>query len=136
MEVSAVWDAGMAFTARQDGHEFAIDAAAEFGGQDRGPRPKGLVLSGLAGCTGMDVVSVLQKMRVEFQGLTIRVEADLTTEHPKVFSRIHLQYVFQGRDLPLDKLEKAVTLSQERYCGVSAMLRQVCPITWEIIRTE
>jgi putative redox protein len=136
MEALARWDAGMAFNVCQDGHDFTIDAASEFGGLDRGPRPKGLLLSGLAGCTGMDVISVLRKMRVEFQALKVRVEADLTEEHPKVFSRIHIQYAFQGRDLPLDKLEKAVTLSQERYCGVSAMLRLVCPITWEITRME
>lgn len=136
MEVKTVWDTGMAFTAHQDGHEFVMDAGAAVGGQDRGPRPKGLLLSGLAGCTGMDVVSILQKMRVEVDALEILVDADLTDEHPKVFSRIHLKYVFRGKGLPQDKLEKAVTLSQERYCGVSAMLRLVCPLTWEIIASE
>jgi putative redox protein len=136
MEVKTVWDSGMAFTAHQDGHVFVVDADESSGGQGRGPRPKGLLLSGLAGCTGMDVVSILQKMRVEVESLEILVDADLTDEHPKVFSRIHLKYVFRGKDLPQDKLEKAVNLSQERYCGVSAMLRQVCPLTWEIAASE
>jgi len=132
MDVNVSWDGGMAFVAHQDGHELVLDTDAANGGQDRGPRPKALLLTGLAGCTGIDVVSILHKMRVDVAGLSIAVSADLTADHPKVFSRIHLRYVFRGRDLPLDKLEKAVTLSQERYCGVSAMLRLVCPLSWEI----
>lgn len=136
MQVKAEWDSGMAFTALQDGHEFIMDADASSGGQGRGPRPKGLLLSGLAGCTGMDVVSILQKMRVEVESFEILVDADLTDEHPKVFSKIHLKYVFRGKDLPQDKLEKAVNLSQERYCGVSAMLRLACPLTWEIVSSK
>ena len=136
MQVKAEWDSGMAFTALQDGHEFIMDADASSGGQGRGPRPKGLLLSGLAGCTGMDVVSILQKMRVEVESFEILVDADLTDEHQKVFSKIHLKYVFRGKDLPQDKLEKAVNLSQERYCGVSAMLRLACPLTWEIVSSK
>lgn len=136
MEVKAVWDSGMAFTAHQDGHEFVMDAEAPAGGRSRGPKPKGLLLSGLAGCTGMDVVSILQKMRVEVESFEILVDAPLTDEHPKVFSRIHLKYVFRGKNLPQDKLEKAVNLSQERYCGVSAMLKLACPLTWEIVASE
>lgn len=136
MQVKAEWDSGMAFTALQDGQEFIMDADASSGGQGRGPRPKGLLLSGLAGCTGMDVVSILQKMRVEVESFEILVDADLTDEHPKVFSKIHLKYVFRGKDLPQDKLEKAVNLSQERYCGVSAMLRLACPLTWEIVSSK
>lgn len=136
MQVKTVWNSGMAFTAHQDGHKFVIDADASAGGQDRGPRPKGLLLSGLAGCTGMDVVSILQKMRVELDSFEILVDADLTDEHPKVFSKIHLKYVFRGKNLPPDKLEKAVHLSQERYCGVSAMLRLACPLTLEIVASE
>lgn len=136
MQAKTVWDSGLVFTAHQDGHEFVMDAGDAVDGQSRGPRPKGLLLSGLAGCTGMDVVSILQKMRVELDSFEILVDADLTDEHPKVFSRIHLKYVFRGRSLPPDKLEKAVNLSQERYCGVSAMLRLACPLTWEIVASE
>jgi putative redox protein len=136
VEVKAVWDSGMAFTAHQDGHEFVMDAEAPTGGRNRGPKPKGLLLSGLAGCTGMDVISILRKMRVEVESFEILVDAPLTGEHPKVFSSIHLKYVFRGKNLPQDKLEKAVHLSQERYCGVSVMLKLACPLTWEIVASE
>jgi len=123
----------MAFVAAQDGHTIRLDASPEHGGLDSGPRPKGLVLTGLAGCTGMDVVSLLTKMRVSFTRFSVEVSADLTAEHPKVFSRIHIRYIRQGPNIARDKVEKAVNLSQDKYCGVASMLRKVCPITHEIV---
>jgi putative redox protein len=122
----------MEFRIEQDGHEFVLDSTDDFGGRDAGPRPKALLLSGLIGCTGMDVVSILGKMKVEGFGLEITAEADTTDDHPVVFSAIRLVYVFSGRDLPREKIARAVSLSQEKYCGVSAMLRRVAPLTWEI----
>jgi len=133
MESTVAWMSEMSFSSMQDGHEIVMDASREFGGADRGARPKTLLLTGLGGCTAMDVVSILNKMRVEFTGLKIHVSADLTEDHPKVFKSIHVKYVFKGQDLPMDKLEKAVSLSQEKYCGVSAMLIKVCPMTHEIV---
>jgi len=133
MESTVTWTSGMSFKSEQDGHDIILDASKEFGGTDSGARPKTLLLSALGGCTAMDVVSILNKMRVDFTGLKIHVSAELTEEHPKVFKLIHLKYVFSGNDLPKDKLEKAVTLSQEKYCGVSAMLIKACPITYEIV---
>lgn len=127
------WDSGLAFAVDQDGHRFLLDAGVESGGEDRGPRPKALLLSALGACSGIDVVSILAKMRVELDGFELRLSAPQTEEHPRVFTGIHVQYVFKGKDLPLDKLERAVQLSQERYCGVSAMLAQACPITHEIL---
>lgn len=127
------WKSGLAFEARQDGHRFTLDASPEAGGQDQGPRPKALLLSGLGACTGIDVVSILAKMRVELEGLDVEVSAELTEEHPKVFSAIRVRYLFKGKDLPMDKLERAVQLSQEKYCGVSAMLAKACPIHHEIV---
>ena len=126
------WKGGMAFEALQDGHEITLDANPEFGGKDLGPRPKGLLLTALAGCTGMDVVSILQKMRVENFNLKIRVEGELAGEHPKVFTEIRLIYNFKGKNLPEDKLQKAINLSQEKYCAVSIMLRQVCEFSYEM----
>lgn len=123
----------MAFEMDLDGHKFIMDANEGVGGNNLGPRPKPLLLAGLIGCTGMDVVSILKKMKVELDDLNISVEADATTEHPKVYENIKLIYKFKGRDLPMDKLEKAVTLSQDRYCGVTAMLRKSTDITHEII---
>ena len=122
----------MAFRVEQDGHSFLLDASPEWGGSDSGPRPKALLLSGLIGCTGMDVVSILGKMKIEGYGLRIRADADYTEEHPVVFRSIHLTYVFSGDDLPADRIRRAVELSQEKYCGVSAILSCSAGMTWEI----
>jgi putative redox protein len=127
------WQTGMAFSVELDGHSFIVDAKPEVGGGNLGPRPKGLLLSALGGCTGMDVVSVLGKMRVALDGFRVEVEAPLTEDHPRVYSSIHIRYIFQGKDLPMDKLERAVQLSQEKYCGVSAMLAKSAPVTHEIV---
>ena len=128
-----VWEGGMSFRIDQDGHSFLLDADPEWGGSDAGPRPKALLLSGLIGCTGMDVVSILRKMKVEGYGLTITAEADYTDEHPKVFRDIRVKYLFSGKDLPREKVYHAVELSQGKYCGVSAMLTKVTGIDWEIV---
>ena len=126
------WLENMAFEAEVNGHRIMLDATEAVGGENRGPRPKPLMMVALAGCTGMDVVSILKKMRVEVEGFNVMVEGDLTEEHPKQFSQMRIVYEFKGRDLPLDKLEKAVELSQEKYCGVSAMYKKVFGITSEI----
>ncbi len=126
----------MTFDAHVQGHTIALDADAKVGGEDRGPRPKALLLVGLAGCTGMDVVSILKKMRVEFDDLNVAVEADSTDEHPKYYHQMKIIYTFTGQDLPMDKLEKAVSLSQERYCGVSFMLGKASEIAHEIVVKE
>jgi len=80
----------------------------------------------------MDVVSILNKMKVNFDSFEIIIDAERAKEHPKVFTKIHLTYRFKGKNLPRDKIEKAVRLSQERYCSVSAMLRKSAEIDWEI----
>jgi putative redox protein len=131
-QVKINWLENMAFEAEVNGHKIIIDAAETVGGENRGPRPKPLMLVALAGCTGMDVVSILKKMRVEVEGFNVVVEGDLTEEHPKQFSRMRIIYEFKGKDLPMDKLEKAVNLSEERYCGVSAMYKKAIGITTEI----
>ena len=126
----------MHFTAELEGFAIPLDADPQFGGQGKGPRPKGLLLTSLAGCTAMDVVSILRKMQVDPTGLVVDAEAELTEDHPRVFDRIRLVYRFRGADLPRKKLEKAITMSQEKYCGVSAMLRVSVPIDWEIVIDE
>ena len=135
-QVKISWKDKMAFSAEVNGHEIMLDAAEKVGGENRGPRPKPLMLVALAGCTGMDVVSILKKMRVEVEDFNVSVEGDLTEEHPKQFSKMHVIYEFKGKDLPMDKLEKAVSLSEERYCGVSATYRQAMEITSEIKVSE
>ena len=130
--VKVNWLENMAFEAEVNGHKIILDAAEAVGGENRGPRPKPLMLVALAGCTGMDVVSILKKMRVEVEGFNVVVEGDLTEEHPKQFTKMRVIYEFKGKDLPMDKLEKAVNLSEERYCGVSAMYKKAIGITTEI----
>jgi len=126
------WKSGMAFESEINGHKITIDANESVGGNDLGPRPKSLMLLSLAGCTGMDVVSILKKMRVDLDDFAIEVEADLTEEHPKQYSKMNVIYKFWGKDLPMDKIEKAVSLSDERYCGVSAVYKKAIEMTHEI----
>jgi putative redox protein len=130
--VSTRWLENMAFETEVNGHKIIIDAESSVGGEDRGPRPKLLMLSALGGCTAMDVVSILKKMRVDIEGLNVIVEGDLTEEYPRHFFKMHVIYEFKGKDLPVDKLQKAIDLSSEKYCGVSAVYRKTMEITSEI----
>jgi putative redox protein len=130
--VSTRWLENMSFESEINGHKVIIDAKEEVGGQDKGPRPKPLMLAALGGCTAMDVVSILKKMRVVLKSLNVIVEGELSEEHPKRFTKMHVIYEVEGNDLPLDKIEKAVALSEEKYCGVSAVYREVIEITSEI----
>jgi len=130
--ISMSWLSDMSFEADVNGHKIYLDAAPEHGGKNLGPKPKPLMMVALAGCTGMDVVSVLHKMRVNFESLIIRVEGNLTEEHPKHFDRMKVIYEFTGKDLIMDKLEKAVELSRDKYCGVMANYRESMEIDFEI----
>jgi putative redox protein len=132
-KIDCTWTDGMAFKTEVNGHEMTIDAKESVGGRDLGPRPKPLILLSLAGCTGMDVISILKKMRVEPDYFNVEVEGELTEEHPKYYHKLHIRYIFRGKDLPLEKIEKAVNLSQDRYCGVSKMLKEAAELTHEII---
>nr|WP_321407444.1 OsmC family protein [uncultured Carboxylicivirga sp.] len=130
--VNLKWTGNMSWETELFGHKLVLDAAPENGGEDKGPRPKPLMLTALAGCTGMDVVSILKKMRVEFEDLQVIVEGDMTEEHPKYYEKMHVIYQFKGKDLPMDKLQKAVNMSEEKYCGVSALYKKAIPLTTEI----
>ena len=130
--VDTQWNGNMLFDANVSGHHVMMDAVAAVGGEDKGSRPKELMLAALAGCSGMDVVSLLKKMRVEFTSLNILVEADVTEEHPKHYSKMHVIYEFGGNDLPMESLKKAIDLSQEKYCGVAWVYKQVMELTYEI----
>ncbi len=125
---------GMVFDISVDGYNITIDATGEHGGQGKGPRPKPLMMASLGGCTAMDVVSLLRKMRVDFTDFKVKVSGTLTEEHPKKYSKMHIRYEFYGKNLKgsMDKINKAVNLSQERYCGVSATYRDVMELTHEI----
>lgn len=134
MKVSVTWTEPMRFDgAAEEGTTATMDAMPEHGGGGAGPSPMQMTLMALAGCTGMDVVSILRKMRAPLKGLIMHVEAERATEHPKVFTKIHVRYEFSGDGLQRDQVEKAVTLSQEKYCSVSAMLKKAAEVTYEIV---
>ena len=130
--VDTSWKGNMLFDASVSGHHVMMDALPEVGGEDKGVRPKELMLAALSGCTGMDVVSILKKMRVPFTGVSIRVEAEVTEEHPKHYESMHIIYEFSGDGLDTAQLRKAIELSQERYCGVSFVYKKAMEITYEI----
>ncbi len=131
--VNVKWNDKMSFTSEVDGHKVLIDAKEEFGGDNQGPRPKPLILTALGGCTAMDVVSMLKKMRVDFITFNVKVAGKLTDEHPKHYYEITVSYEFTGNDLNIGNIKKAVNLSEEKYCGVSYMLRKALQINTEII---
>ena len=123
---------GMAFETELNGHKLYIDADESVGGKNTGPRPKGLMMLALAGCTGMDVVSILRKMRVEYDSLGIGIDAELDEDFPKPYVSMKVIYKFTGENLPADKIQKAVDLSKDRYCGVSANYKDSFPVHHEI----
>jgi putative redox protein len=127
------WKGGMAFETEMNGHKIVVDADDSVGGHDLGPRPKGLMMVALAGCTGMDVVSILKKMRVNLNYFNVRVEGNLTEEHPKQYDAMKLIYEFGGENLDQEKLKKAIDLSMERYCGVSAVYKKIMEMSYEIV---
>lgn len=131
-KITTSWLNNMAFETEINGHKITIDATSEVGGENRGPRPKPFMLAALGGCTAMDVISILKKMRVEVEKFDVTVEGELTEEHPKHFYKMHVTYEFTGKNLPMDKLKKAVDLSEDRYCGVSAVYKKAMELTSEI----
>jgi putative redox protein len=135
-KITTRWLSGLAFEAEVDGHKIYLDSSLEHGGKNTGPRPKMMMMVALAGCTGMDVAAILQKMRVEIDDLTVEVEAEVAEEHPKKFESMKVIYRVKGKNIPLKSVEKAVDLSTNRYCGVSANYREAFNIEHEIILEE
>jgi putative redox protein len=137
MKAEAVFVDGLRFVARADSNRsIVVDGAAAGGGADSAIHPAELVLVGLIGCTGMDVVSILRKMRVEFTELRITAEAEREPDPPKPFTSIKVTYSFKGSSIPEDKVERAIQLSEERYCTVAASLERPVPVTHEYRITE
>ncbi|MCW8994364.1 MAG: OsmC family protein [Psychromonas sp.] len=130
---------GLSLAARGESkHWVTMDGPEHLGGSDAAVRPKELLLMSLAGCTGSDVVSILQKKRVNLTDFEINITAQQTEEHPKVFTDIDLEYVFYGKDLKEKDVERAIELSTNTYCGVSAMLKKAINIkhTYRIVESE
>ncbi len=133
VQSKVTWKDGMAFEAELDGFRFDIDALAEFGGKGLGPQPKGLLLTSLVGCTGMDVVAILGKMRLQPTKCDVTAEGDLTEEHPKRFAQIRVRYEIEGEGMPAKKVARAVRLSEDRYCGVRASLAPEIEVVSEVV---
>lgn len=122
---------GITFVGKADSnHWVTIDGPESFGGSNAGIRPKELLLLSLAGCTGSDVSAILQKKRVRLDEFEINVSAESTDAHPKVYTKIHLEYVFTGDDIDEKDIERAIELSQNAYCAVTAMLSKSIDITY------
>ncbi len=136
MRARVKWIEGVAWLAEADsGHGLIIDGSPAIGGRNLGPRPMELVLAGLGGCTAMDVIEILRKQRQDVTDCVIEVDAERAETVPKVFTRIHLHYTVTGRALKPAAVERAVTLSAEKYCSVSAMLQSTASIhhTWSVV---
>lgn len=127
---------GITFVGKTDSnHWITMDGPENFGGSNAGIRPKELILISLAGCTGSDVASILQKKKVKLDGFEMNITADVAEEHPQVFTKINLEYVFYGKNLPVNEIERAIELSQTKYCSVTAMLQKAMPVehTYRIV---
>jgi putative redox protein len=121
---------GITFAGKADSnHWVAMDGPDAFGGSGAGTRPKELVLLALGGCTGSDVVSILRKKRVHLDAFEVRLTAEEADEHPHVYTSIHVEYVLAGPDIRPQDVERAIELSETKYCAVSAMLRDKVAIT-------
>jgi len=131
-QVKTEWKGNLTFQSEINGHKLIMDAPEAAGGKDLGSSPKKLLLAAIAGCSGMDIVSILKKMRVEFEKVEIDVQGDLADEHPRYYERMHVIYTLTGKNIPLEKVEKAVKMSEETYCGVGALYRKAIEVTSEI----
>ncbi len=131
--VTTGWKQDLLFESdNPSGHNVLIDTSIENGGTNKGLAPKAMMLSSLAGCSALDVISTLDKMRVKVADFKIITTGELTDEHPKYYHTVHVVYQFFGADLPQDKLKKSVDLSVEKYCGVMEMFRKFANVTIKI----
>lgn len=131
-EIETQWMGKMQFNALVNGHTIVMDAPERVGGEDQGPIPKPFVLTALSGCTGMDVAAILRKSGKEVTDFDIRVSGEISKQAPIVYVAIHLIYDFKGPADNRDAALQAVMDSQLKFCGVSHMLKQIMPVTWEV----
>ncbi len=123
---------GMTFVAESgSGHAMVLDASPDVGGRDLGPRPMEMVLMGTGACSAIDVVHILRKARQDVTGCVVELDSDRADSDPKVFTRIHFRFIVTGRGLATAQVERAVTLSKEKYCSATAMLAKTAAITSE-----
>lgn len=139
MKAAVVWDHGLTFKGTA-GTGFTVDLGGSkaAGGDEDGFRPMELILTGLIGCTAMDVISILQKKRQKISNFRVTASAEQAEEHPRVFTAIHIHYIVEGQDVDPQAVERAMELSEGRYCPAQAMLSPIVPmqLTYEIVETE
>jgi putative redox protein len=133
MEAKVVWQKKMSFEGSSDtGFTVPLGASPAVGGDNDGFRPIELLAVGLAGCTAMDVISILQKKKEEVESFEVRVHADRAEQHPKVFTHLIIEYVLSGKNISKEAVDRAVQLSTEKYCPAHAMFKQIVPIDLKI----
>jgi len=131
-EVEVQWMGKMQFNALINGHTIIMDGPEKVGGEDNGPIPKPFVLTALAGCTGMDIAAILRKADKQVDDFEMKVIGEISKQAPIQYIAIHVIYDFKGPEENKEAALKAVTDSQEKYCGVSSMLKKAIPVTWEV----
>ncbi|MGM0413794.1 MAG: OsmC family protein [Bacillota bacterium] len=137
MEIKTDWLGGLAFNSKgESGHEVLMDASREVGGEDKGPRPMELLLHGIAGCTGIDVVKTLEKMKVDIEDINISVEGERADDYPKKYTKINVHFIIKGAGLTEKKVSRAINLSLDKYCSASNSLSAEIQGSYEIISIE
>ena len=132
MNMEVAWKHGMAFETRTpSGHSVTLDASEEVGGLDTGPRPTEMLLHATASCTGIDIVSILHKMRLSIESFSMKIDGVREAEHPKRFTTIHILYVLEG-DMPEERVRRAIELSVKRYCSVSHSLNATFTYSYQL----
>ncbi len=133
MKVKINWAGDASFEAEtESGHKITLDGPPDSGGQNKGPRPMEMLLVGLGGCTSFDVVLILQRSRQDVRECVTEITAERAESDPKVFTKIHIKFVVSGKNLDPSRVERAVKLSEEKYCSASIMLGKTAKITHEI----
>lgn len=135
-EVDVQWMGKMQFNALVNDHTIVMDAPEKVGGENNGPIPKPFILTALAGCTGMDIAAILRKADKNPDDLNIKVLGEVSKKTPIEYIGIHVIYEFKGKPENMQAALNAVTDSQEKYCGVSSMLKKALPVTWEVNYNE
>jgi putative redox protein len=138
MKARIKWQDGVNFMAESgSGHEILMDGPPEAGGQNLGPRPMEMLLMGTGGCTAVDVLLILKKSRQEVSDCVVEIEAERASEDPKVFTRIHFHFILSGKKMKPEQIERAINLSEKKYCSASIMLSKTAELThdFEIIET-
>lgn len=130
--IETVWIENNIFKTDLDGHTMTIDLPKEAGGDNSGPGPKKLMLLAATGCTSLDVISILAKMKIEPKSFKVKIDADLAEEHPMQYTKMELVYSFEGNNLPRERVERACQLSFEKYCGVLALYKSAIPVTYRV----